>query len=93
MLAEEQMLMHRVQRIHLIGIAGEAATKIEQAIAGRVTVVHATDMVGAVNAAFSMSARGETILLAPACASFDQFESYVERGTAFQSAVQALKQS
>jgi UDP-N-acetylmuramoylalanine--D-glutamate ligase len=44
----------------------------------------------AVQAAYYMGEKGDVILLSPACASFDLFENYEERGKAFRQAVKNL---
>ncbi|HEV2951543.1 MAG TPA: UDP-N-acetylmuramoyl-L-alanine--D-glutamate ligase, partial [Actinomycetota bacterium] len=44
----------------------------------------------AVRDAFGAAVPGDTVLLAPACASWDQFESYVERGDRFAAAARSL---
>jgi UDP-N-acetylmuramoylalanine--D-glutamate ligase len=47
-------------------------------------------MVDAVKMAQRMTEKGDTVLLSPACASFDLFENYEDRGRQFKSAIQNL---
>jgi UDP-N-acetylmuramoylalanine--D-glutamate ligase len=77
----------RVKRAILIG---ETREKIRAAIAGRCAVADAESLEEAVRAAASAAAPGDTVLLAPACASFDMFKNYVHRGEVFRRSVQAL---
>ena len=51
----------------------------------------ATDMDDAVQQASHYAEAGDTVLLAPACASFDQYRNYEERGDVFAQAVRGLK--
>jgi len=54
--------------------------------------VHFADTMGAAVAMAAHSAESDdTVLLAPACASLDQYSSYMERGDKFRAAVEALK--
>ncbi|MDP4289471.1 MAG: hypothetical protein Q8908_00165 [Bacteroidota bacterium] len=53
-------------------------------------IVETTSMEEAVNYAYSIGEKGDTVLLSPACASFDLFSDYKERGVAFRNAVQNL---
>ncbi len=69
---------------------GEAATELLAAGGDRVTVV--MDLDEAVAAADAAAAPGDTVLLAPGCASFDMFDSYEQRGAAFASAVRRRKE-
>jgi len=57
---------------------------------GRVPVRQSELLVTAVNEAAGAAARGDVVLLSPACASFDQFRDYEARGDAFRAAVEAL---
>ena len=70
---------------------GRAATAIASAIDGRIPCSFAADMLGAVRAAAAAAQPGATVLLAPACASFDMFENYAARGLAFRAAVLELE--
>jgi UDP-N-acetylmuramoylalanine--D-glutamate ligase len=69
---------------------GEAAPLVADAASGVVPVVHAASMHDAVRSAFERARPDGVVLLAPACASFDWFADYAERGRAFKAAVQAL---
>jgi UDP-N-acetylmuramoylalanine--D-glutamate ligase len=70
---------------------GEAASLVRQALAPAVGVHDAIDMVAAVRTAFALASPGETVLLAPACASFDMFRDYAERGRVFKREVARLQ--
>jgi UDP-N-acetylmuramoylalanine--D-glutamate ligase len=81
------LLRQRAKRVYTIGAA---ATKIESQIAGTVEIVHAETLENAVKRAAQSAKTGDIVLLAPACASFDQFRSYEHRGKVFKDAVRAL---
>lgn len=83
----KDLLRSRAKRVYTIGAAAE---KIESQIAETVPVLRAETLETAVKRAAESAAPGDIVLLAPACASFDQFESYEHRGRAFKEAVQAL---
>jgi UDP-N-acetylmuramoylalanine--D-glutamate ligase len=78
----------KVKRLVLIG---EAAGKIEAGLQGAVEIVHAVSMEEAVELAGRVMQPGDTVLLSPACSSFDMFDNYGHRGRAFVSAVERLK--
>ncbi|MGA2922304.1 MAG: UDP-N-acetylmuramoyl-L-alanine--D-glutamate ligase [Candidatus Sulfotelmatobacter sp.] len=80
------LLRQRVKRVYTIGAA---ATKIESQIKG-VEVVHAETLDNALRKANALAQPGDVVLLAPACASFDQFKSYEHRGRVFKEIVRGL---
>lgn len=69
---------------------GQDAAIIEQAMTGAVPVHHARDMDQAVGQAAQVAQPGDTVLLSPACASFDMFSGYEQRGEKFAAAVRSL---
>ena len=69
---------------------GEAAPLVTAALASSVPVRDAASLDDAVRLGFAMSPPGGTVLLAPACASFDMFADYAERGRRFKDAVARL---
>ncbi len=69
---------------------GEAAGEIEEAFGGRVPLQFADSMAAAVAIAGECAAGGGTVLLSPACASFDWYASYTERGLDFARVVAAI---
>jgi UDP-N-acetylmuramoylalanine--D-glutamate ligase len=73
-------------------LIGQAAAKIEAAIAGAVPVVRCGTLERAVETAYGQARPGDVVLLAPACASFDQFDNYEHRGRAFKQAVAILQE-
>lgn len=79
-----QLLRARARAIYTIG---SAAAKIESQLRG-VTSIHSCETLErAVAAAASAAHPGDVVLLAPACSSFDQFESYEHRGRVFKELV------
>jgi UDP-N-acetylmuramoylalanine--D-glutamate ligase len=68
-------------------LIGEAAERLEADLAGTVPLHRSGDLATAVREATDASRPGEVVLLSPACASFDQFRDYEERGEAFRSLI------
>ncbi|HEV3306307.1 MAG TPA: UDP-N-acetylmuramoyl-L-alanine--D-glutamate ligase [Candidatus Sulfotelmatobacter sp.] len=81
-----ELLRQRVKRVYTIGAA---AAKIESQIKS-VEIVHAETLESALRKANAIAEVGDVVLLAPACASFDQFKSYEHRGRVFKEIVQEL---
>jgi UDP-N-acetylmuramoylalanine--D-glutamate ligase len=79
-----QLLRARVRAVYTIG---SAAAKIESQLRGVVSIHSCQTLDNAVSAAASAARPGEVVLLAPACSSFDQFESYEHRGRVFKELV------
>ncbi len=86
------LLRKRVKRVYTIGAA---AAKIESQIVssknGGPELVHAETLENAIRKANAAAQPGDIVLLAPACASFDQFKSYEHRGKVFKEIVGSLK--
>jgi UDP-N-acetylmuramoylalanine--D-glutamate ligase len=71
-------------------LIGSAAEKIESQIHGSVAMERAGTLDRAVELAAQAARPGDVVLLAPACASFDQFENYEQRGRVFKELVRGL---
>jgi UDP-N-acetylmuramoylalanine--D-glutamate ligase len=72
-------------------LIGRDAPILGRALEGTgVPVVRAVTMDAAVEAAFALAVPGDRVLLSPACASFDMFANYGERGRVFAAAARAL---
>lgn len=85
------LLRQRVKRVYTIGAA---AAKIESQIVssknGGPELVHAETLENALRKAHAVAQPGDVVLLAPACASFDQFKNYEQRGQVFKEIVGSL---
>lgn len=82
-----ELLKERVKRVYTIGAA---AGKIEEQISGAAPITSSGTLENAVRKAAQFAEQGDIVLLAPACASFDQFNSYEHRGQVFKQVVQDL---
>jgi UDP-N-acetylmuramoylalanine--D-glutamate ligase len=78
------------KKVKTVITIGSAAEKIELQLAGVVKIESAETLARAVAKAQEVAVAGDVVLLAPACASFDQFENYEHRGRVFKELVMAL---
>ena len=78
-------------RLRAVIAIGEAAADVVAVFEGSAPTTVAGSIEDAVRDAFAAAAPGDTVLLAPACASWDQFVSYAERGDRFAAAARSLR--
>ena len=80
-----------LQKVKTIVCIGENNENIIKTFRGKIdTIVQANSMIEAVNHSFSLANKNQTVLLSPACASFDLFKNFEDRGLQFKKAVRAL---
>ena len=77
--------------VRALVLVGEDADNIERQLAGTAEIIRAATFAECVERAFHAARPGDAVLLAPACASFDMFGSFEERGRAFKAEVRRLK--
>ncbi len=80
----ESLIESKVRKLVLIG---EDADNIESQLKNSAEIIRADSMKDAVRQSFENAKSGDSVLLAPACASFDMYKSYEERGKVFKEAV------
>lgn len=78
------------ERVKHIILLGEASPRIARALRGAAPMTQVASMAEAVQCAHRLARAGDTVLLAPACASFDLFDDYEHRGRAFKEEVHKL---
>ena len=93
----EPMAPYIVEKVKLLILMGPTAAKIENAVKAESkyagynpTIIHAEDLAHAVEIAHQNAIEGDTVLLSPACASFDAFPNFAIRGNKFKELVNAL---
>ena len=86
------LLRHAVaEKVRILILIGEAADKIAAALQGAVEICYASSMDEAVKTAAREAVAGDSVLMSPACSSFDMFDNYGHRGRAFAEAVEKVK--
>jgi UDP-N-acetylmuramoylalanine--D-glutamate ligase len=78
------------QKVKAIVCLGTNNQKIHEAFSGDIKIVDTNSAEQAVETAFKLATVGDAVLLSPACASFDLFKNYEDRGTQFKQAVKNL---
>lgn len=77
-------------RVRTLVLIGEDAANIDEQLGGLTDTVRADSMADAVRVSFEAAREGDTVLLAPACASFDMYKGFEERGDDFKGEVARL---
>jgi UDP-N-acetylmuramoylalanine--D-glutamate ligase len=78
------------EKVRCVVLIGEAADKMEKAFAGVKPISRAGSFEEAIRMARSQARQGDVVLLSPACASFDMFRNFEDRGDQFRTLVRAL---
>ncbi|MGI8468396.1 MAG: UDP-N-acetylmuramoyl-L-alanine--D-glutamate ligase [Pyrinomonadaceae bacterium] len=79
------------ENVRALVLIGEDADNIELQLKNSTEIIRAGLMADAIEKSFENAEKGDSVLLAPACASFDMFGSFEERGREFKSRVHSLK--
>jgi UDP-N-acetylmuramoylalanine--D-glutamate ligase len=80
-----------IEKARAVLLIGAAASKIASHLANSVELIQSGTLEAAIYAAYERAAPGDTVLLAPACASFDQFNSFEHRGKVFKQIAGTLE--
>lgn len=78
------------RKVVALVLTGEAAERMGSQLDGAADIHRENDFEGAVCRAVSLASRGDTVLLSPACSSFDRFRNFEERGDEFRRIVKGL---
>ena len=83
-----ELAIQKVKALVCLGIDNE---KLKKSFGDKIeTIVETRSMKDAVETSYKLASPGDVVLLSPACASFDLFKSYVDRGKQFKEAVRNL---
>ena len=82
-----EVVRHKAKRVILLG---EARARLREVLAGACPITEAANLRDAVRDAANTATAGDTVLLSPACASFDMFADYRDRGRQFKESVHEL---
>ena len=80
------------EKVRLMVVTGEGGAKMKDALSGNTEIISADNFDEAVKIAISKAKENETVLLSPACSSFDEFSSFAERGERFRSIVEGMEE-
>lgn len=78
------------EKVKLLIVFGQAGELLRNVLGGETRTLLVDSLATAVKEAAATAVPGETVLLSPACASFDQFDNYIHRGNVFRSCVEEL---
>jgi UDP-N-acetylmuramoylalanine--D-glutamate ligase len=78
------------ERVRSVVLLGEAADKLEQALQGACPLIRVNTLEEAVEKAREIAQPQDVVLLSPACASFDMFKNFEDRGDRFKALVEKL---
>ena len=88
-----------VERVKLLLLTGDTAGKIRACVENApgydplaTPIVETDDLAGAVEAAYAAAGEGDVVILSPACAAFDRFKNFMERGRVFKELVHRLQE-
>ena len=79
------------ERVKALVLLGETRERLSQVWKGLAPICQVKDLAEAVQRAHDLARPGEVVLLSPACASFDMFKDYAQRGETFQRLVKELQ--